>query len=211
MRVPGRVADEGSSLVEATVALAVIAVVMASSAPFFVQSIVSVAASRDRQAAVRLADEAMERARAIKSSAVLSGRGRLRSTAQWAAAPAAAQALLAGLTLDWDPDVLLPANAGDAAPLPTSPRAFMVNRVPYALTFYVGRCRQQGGSGTAERPCERSDLADPAPLRQDVAMFEVVITVTWPHNSCASRSCIYVTSMLISGGNDPVFTIRVGS
>ena len=203
--------EDGFTLVEVSVALGIVALVMSALAPFLVQSVGFVAYSRDREAAVRVADDAIERVRALKGSAVLAGRDPISSAAQWAAAPAAARPHLDRLTPGWDTDPLLPANAGAAAALPTAPQQRVVNNVRYTQQWFVGRCRAQGGSGAADRPCRASALADAAPARPDVTMYEIVVAVTWPHRSCPAGRCAYVTSTLLSNAGDPVFTVTGGS
>ena len=52
--------DEGFTLVEILVALAVLSITLVASTPFFVGSLQSVNKQRTRQAAIQLADTAME-------------------------------------------------------------------------------------------------------------------------------------------------------
>jgi prepilin-type N-terminal cleavage/methylation domain-containing protein len=199
--------DDGFTLAEIVVALGIAAVVLAGVTPFIVSCVARLNVDRQRQAAVRLAADAVERARAVDGAAVLAGRGNSSSAAQWAAAPAEARPYLDRLQRAWDPDPSLPANSGAAAIVPTSGRPVTLNGVTYQQNWYLGWCRQQGGPGAAERTCESPTLPDPAPGRVDVPMIVLVVAVTWPDRQCTGGRCAYVTSTYVSGTDDPVFPV----
>lgn len=190
-------------------AIALIGTVMAALTPFFAQSLALTGQQRAKQVAVQVAGDAVERTRAVKGSSLLSGRGQTRSTQQWSAAPTAVRPYLDTMKLDWDP--LLPAgsDAGESAPLPTSPHLVMVNGVVYMQHWYVGRCRQQvlAASG-AQQACEHPDNPDPDPAAADVPLLSLVVAVTWAHKGCVNSRCVYVTSTLVSPAVDPVFNLN---
>jgi len=144
---------------------------------------------------------------ALKSSALLTGRGEIRSTAQWNAAPAEVVPYRNAMKLVWDP--LLPATsqAGSQAALPTSPVVVTVNGVDYSQSWYLGRCRQQAGS-IAGSACENPDTPDPDPTRADVFFIQVVVAVTWRHRGCTGEQCTYVVSTLVSPVVDPIFNVN---
>ena len=199
--------DDGFTLAEIIVALGIVAVALAGATPFIVSSVGRLDFDRQRQAAVRLAADAAEQARAVDGATVLAGRGSSSSATQWAAAPADVKPYLDRLQPAWDPDPSLPEAGGAAAVVPTSPRPIALDGITYQQNWYVGWCRQQGGAGAAERPCESPALPDPAPGRVDVPVLVVVVAVTWPHRQCTVGTCAYVTSTYVSGTDDPVFSV----
>ncbi|GAA3440881.1 putative Ig domain-containing protein [Planomonospora venezuelensis] len=226
--------DGGFTLIEVMVSMVVIGTVMAALTVFFTNSLTLTSQKRSEQMAVQLAGDAVERARAIKGSALLAGRSETKSTEQWDAVVEADKikrsALRAGqseieIKSTEQPDVALAAvkpyldtmkrasdpvlTTGDAAPLPTRPVAVTVGGVEYEQHWYVGHCRQQGVSATGQtRACEDPGLPDPEPGNVDVLFFRVVVAVTWDHRSCWGGRCAYVTSTLVSPATDPVFYIK---
>jgi prepilin-type N-terminal cleavage/methylation domain-containing protein len=68
--VPAPRGDTGFTLLEVLVALAIISVVLTSMSVFFVRSMTSVTQQGDRQTAVRLASDGMERMREIPGALV---------------------------------------------------------------------------------------------------------------------------------------------
>lgn len=209
-RFDGRTSDVGFSLVEVLVAIVVIGTVMAAVAPFLVQSVNVVGQQRSQQVAVQVANDALERARALDPSSLLAGRGKTETQRQWNAAPAAVTPYLATMLQDWDP--LLPVvpalgveAPGRRAPLPTAPNNVSVVGVPYAQSWYVGKCWQAKAprGTTAAGACGTAH-----PATTDVPFFRIVAAVTWNHRSCAGGSCIYVASTLASIGPDPRFDLN---
>jgi prepilin-type N-terminal cleavage/methylation domain-containing protein len=80
----GRVrADDGFTLVEALVAIGIIGVLMTALTPLLVKSVASVNYQGGRQVAIQVGGDAVDRARALKGSALLSGRGGTAATTQW--------------------------------------------------------------------------------------------------------------------------------
>ncbi|GGK57191.1 hypothetical protein Ppa06_15390 [Planomonospora parontospora subsp. parontospora] len=224
-RVPAPVRGDGEAgftLMEVLVSMAVIGTVMASLTVFFTNSLAFTSQQRSQQVAVQLAGDGIERARALKGSALLAGRGQDRVMAWWNKAtnrdttdPVAqeVQRHLGSAKAGWDP--ALPTGFGDgaSAPLPTEPERVSVNGVEYTRTWYVGRCRQQAsplaGSAT-ERACTDPDprVPDPDPASADVPFFRVVVAVEWRHKGCAAEKCVYVTSTLMSPTSEPIFNVK---
>jgi type II secretory pathway pseudopilin PulG len=198
--------DLGISLIEVMVAIVVIGTVMAAAAPFLVRSVLVVDQQRTRQVAIQVANDALERARALDPSSLLAGRSKLATDDLWSAAPAAVTAYLATMLKDWDPQ--LPADrsvAGGQAPLPTEPNIVSVDGEPYSQRWYVGKCWQAKVSraATVAGACGTAN-----PLTTDVPFFRVVATVTWNHRSCPASGCIYIASTLASIGPDPRFDLN---
>jgi prepilin-type N-terminal cleavage/methylation domain-containing protein len=188
--------DDGFTLVEVLVSLALIGTVMTSLAPFLVRSLAVVADQRSRQVAVQLAGDATERVRARTARAALAGRSLSASEAAWNTAPADVRPYLDTMKLTYDP--LLPAHstAGANAGLPTTPRVVPINGVPYSQSWYLGTCVQPARSGGT---CHHPDTPDP------VRFLRVVAAVTWPDRTCPDGTCVYVTATLLSDAPEPVF------
>jgi prepilin-type N-terminal cleavage/methylation domain-containing protein len=202
--------DSGFSLIEVLVAIFVIGTVMAGVAPFLVRSLVVSVHQRSEQVAIQVANDALERVRALDPSSLLTGRGKIEVERQWAAAPAAVADYLADSTTyvrvgsvehkAWDPELALGSTFGAKAPLPTAPYAVDVNDMRFEQHWYVGLCWQaKATAGTPIGDCERSVA--------EVPFFRVVVAVTWHQRSCPAENCVYVASTLVSRGTDPVFDL----
>lgn len=219
--------DGGFSLIETLVSLAVIGTVMAGTAPFLIRSVTLVSQQRTQQVAVQVANNALERARAISPAALLSGRGLTAVTNQLNGAPAAVRDAL-GLT------TAVPLNlissdtgvtdllAGATAALPTVPQEVTVGGIAYQQNWYVGRCglpkvtigQALPGLSDSGFGC----VAGLANLATTVQYLRVTVAVTWTHKDCttnpaspASRpanECVYVASTLVSAGTDPIFDLK---
>ncbi|GII04164.1 putative Ig domain-containing protein [Planobispora takensis] len=201
--------DSGFTLIEVLIAMAVIGTVMAALAVFFTNSLHFSGQQRDKQVAVQLAGDAVERARALKGTALSAGRSQARTMAQWNSAPAAVRSYLNTTQPAWDLLLNASSGEGDTAPLPTAPNVVKVNGVEYKQYWYVGRCRQQGRPTTAaERACTSPEVPDPAPASVDVPFFRVVVAVTWKDTDCDGGECVYVTSTLMSAAGDALFKIK---
>jgi prepilin-type N-terminal cleavage/methylation domain-containing protein len=178
--------DEGVSLIEVLVSIALVGVVMTAVTSFFLRTVDATNQQRGKQVAVHLADSAVEKVRALKGSGV--AEGRLLGAAS-DVVPAAA-AYLTDVE-QWN----VAASSGILA-LPTTPEAVSVAGLAYERHFYVGRCWQKRAGGAC----------NPAVSNDTVAFFRVVVAVTWRNKGCTSGSCAYVTSTLISSAADePVF------
>ena len=172
-------AEEGHSLAEVLVSIAVISTVMAAVAPFLVKSVSVVGQQRSQQVAIEVANDALERARALDPSSLLAGRGKVETLRQWTAAPAAVAPYLASMIQDWDPLLPVTSDAGLQAPLPTVANPVSVVGTPYAQSWYVGRCWQTKVLTLAAGPCGTAH-----PATSDVPFFRIVAVVTWSHRSC---------------------------
>lgn len=199
--------DEGMSLIETIMALAVVATTMAAMGPFFTRSLQGVSDQRSQQAAVAVANTAIEQVRALKGSSLLAKRGRDKSTTQWNAAPVAIKAgYLNNTQLVWDETIKDAASTlGDEAPLPTTSRTVTVEGISYSRTIYVGGCvvyvtRSDAGTTNCVNP---ATVAPPKDVLQTLRFFRVVVAVTWPgRRDC---QCSFVTSTLVARDPEPTF------
>jgi prepilin-type N-terminal cleavage/methylation domain-containing protein len=194
--------DGGFSLIEVLVSIAVIGTVMAAVAPFLVQSLAVSSRQRSAQVGIQVANDALERVRALDPSSLLTGRSELATTAQWQAAPAVLREHLNGMQRTADPMLALTATSGSQAPLPTVPFVVAVNGIDYAQSWYVGLCWQ------AKAVSAQPAIGDCTATAALVPFFRVLVAVTWQHRSCPAGTCIYVASTLVSKGTDPVFDTK---
>ena len=211
-RTPRVHGDDGFSLLEVLVALGVIGTVMAATTPFLIRSVALVAQNRTQQVAVEVANDALERARALTPSSLLAGRGLTAVQNQFAAAPAAVKSVMsltqtsADVALTTGADLLSGANA----PLPTVPQPVTVGGVQYQQSWYVGRCWQTKADSTLLSTlvgdCQGTPPTGVGVI--SVPFYRVAVAVTWPHKACAANQCVYVASTLVSPSADPVFDLK---
>jgi prepilin-type N-terminal cleavage/methylation domain-containing protein len=198
--------DGGFTLVEVLVAIVVIGVVMSAVAPFLVQSVVVVSQQRDQQVAVQVANDALERARALRGASLLTGRDEQATADQWALGTASAEVkpYLDGMARDWDH--LAVAGNGLKASLPTSPNPVTIGGVVYQQNWYVGRC-WQAKADSAQAKVTVGDCLPATSDPTDAPFFRIVVAVTWPQKSCTG-GCVYVASTLVSIGVDAIFDLN---
>lgn len=202
-RKPG--GDDGFSLVEMVVALAVISVTMLASAPFFVRSLTTVNKQRTGQAAMQLAETAMEQVRGLKGSSLLTGRSLLATQAQFDVAPSVVGPYLQTMQVAADPMIKdATSTAGADAPIPTVAQQITVEGTTYTQNIYVGQCEiyLTGGSTECVYP---KGAAAPADSTQILQFFRVVVLETWPDGTCPNSACGYVATTLVSRASEPTF------
>ena len=198
--------DEGFSTLEMVVALAVLSVTMLASAPFFVNTLTNVNRQRTRQAAIQLADTAMEQIRGLKGSALLTGRSAQATQAQFTAAPAVVAPYLATMQVVGDPMLSATATVGVDAPISTAAQQVTVEGTTYTQNIYVGECEVYL-TGTSECIYPKGAAA-PADTTQILQFFRVVVLETWTdNNACraAGGTCTYVATALVSRASEPTF------
>jgi prepilin-type N-terminal cleavage/methylation domain-containing protein len=194
-RPPGRrTADAGFTMVEVLVSVAVIGIIMTALTTFFISTVSATGRQGQQQAAIQLATDGAERARAIKSSAVVGGRDKVSSDNQWASPVAGVASQLSGMVEAWDSAAVYP--GGASAPLPTTAKTVTVNGIGYGQNWYVGSCWQPATGGD----CVATQVAG------SVAFYRVIVAVTWSDRRCAGSACSYVSSTLLnSASKDPIF------
>lgn len=195
--------DSGFSLVEVMVAIALIGTVMAAAAPFLVKSLAVSNQQRGTQVAIQVANDALERVRALAPLSLLTGRGKTAVEAQWnqarLTAPDTLLAHLDDMQAAWATNVA--DAAGRDAPLPTEPYDIVVNGSDFAQHWYVGLCWQ--AKAVSGHP-----LGDCEPTSGPVPFFRVIVAVTWQQQECPAKGCVYVASTLVNRGADPVFDTK---
>ena len=193
-------AEAGGTLIEFLVAIALVGVLMTALTAFFVTTVSATSQQRGAQAAIQLADDGVERVRALRGSAVTAGRDKVSSDTQWGNPVARVAPYLVDMREAWDPTATFP--AGAIAPLPTTASSITVNSVAYRQNWYVGTCWQPAAGGD----CVAIQTAG------SIGFYRVVVAVTWPDRHCPAATCSHVTSTLLSSAaSEPVFTSGVAA
>jgi prepilin-type N-terminal cleavage/methylation domain-containing protein len=190
--------DAGLTLVEVMVSIAIIGTVMTSLSLYFSNTITATGYQSTRQSAVQLAGSAIEDARSLSATAVVSGRTQVASTTQWNAPVTGVAPYLTDMTMEYDTS----GDTGATVRFPTTGVTVALHSgsstgppINYTQNWYVGRCYQPKGGGS----CVNAQAAGSVPL------LRIVVAVTWTGHGCASSSCHYVTSTMISPDADPTF------
>ncbi|OJF16073.1 hypothetical protein BG844_00955 [Couchioplanes caeruleus subsp. caeruleus] len=195
------------SLLEVLAAMFVIGTVMASIAPFLVTSVALSDRQRADQSAIQVANDAIERVRALSADSLAIGRSKAEVQRQWNEAPEKVGELLESMELTWDDSLSDLSTEGRKAALPTEPIEVEVNNVVYRQQWYLGRCWQSKADATATP----APSATPAPTEScnktvtGVKFLRVVVSVDWKHAACPDQFCLYTASTLISNAEDPTF------
>ena len=190
--------DGGFTLVEVVVSLAIMSVVMTSLTVFMVNSRHSAHYSALRDTAVQLAVEGMEKARAVRGSALLGGRGPCTGACA-AVVSADASALLGSGVTRWDAaaaGTLTVPTAGTQADnsvvnTPDDPEVIRLDGVNYKRYYYVGACFQSGATVAATSlACGSATAA--------ASLARLVVTVAWSGTECPAATCSYSEAALFS-------------
>ncbi len=183
-----RALDEGFTLVEVLVSITLMTIVMAALTAFVVGTGVITSQASGGQSARQLAQDAAEFARALKGSAVITGRAQCGG-ANTCATPVTGVAPYLADVEEWD-------YPSGTAQLPTAGKTITVNSVDYHQHWYVGRCWQKIDGGD----CAKDPNTGP------VMFYRVVVAVSWTDRHCPAAACSFVTSTLISSAaQSPLF------
>jgi prepilin-type N-terminal cleavage/methylation domain-containing protein len=199
--------SEGFSLIEVIVALALILFVMTSSVVFFVSSLHTSSAQQVREAAISLADQATENARAYTvlpltagaAPAILAGRDKGRADSQWTSMPAGAQADEAVSTEVWDSTAT--GSSTPNVPFFTSGPSTTVNKTLYTVNVAIGECWI---STTTAALCNVPTTLPPGAT----PLYRIIVDVHWTAKigeGCPSSGCDYIVSTLRDPSVDPLF------
>jgi prepilin-type N-terminal cleavage/methylation domain-containing protein len=181
--------DAGFSLMEVVVALGIILVVMTFSLAFFIRSMQGTALQQQRQAAVAVADQAMELTRSVPASTLLAGRDGSRVDAQWASP---GSVVISQSVRQFDP-----AATPTSTPLVSFSTTTLVNNVSYPVRTFVDGCYLDS-------------TGDCGPIPNTHLMYRVTVEVRWQpkaDQSCsgAGGACAYVVSTLRDPSPDVPF------
>lgn len=195
--------DEGMSLIEVIVSVALIVFVMTATTAFFIQSMTGASLQQERQAAVAVAAQAMESTRAVPAANLLDGRSQARNAAL-RASPTSVD--LTQSVAAWD-------TAATSASVPTvafSDPSVTVAGVAYNARTFVDRCylpSPAAGVCGASRP----DKSQPACPTATVTgcLYRVSVEVRWTPGrgvTCGGGDCHYLASTLRDPTPDYLFT-----
>jgi prepilin-type N-terminal cleavage/methylation domain-containing protein len=181
--------DDGFTLVEVVVAMALFATVLAATGVLVVRSLTDTGGTSRSITATMIANSALENARNVAAqqgpdgaSALLSG----RTQALVDAVPVADLRLT-----DTEPAYGPASGAGPLVPLTATAT---VDGTPYTVRTLIGTCTRDAAGG----PCDRSPgHTDP------VTLHRVVVAVTWP--ACTSPQCPVTATTLIDTARDPAY------
>jgi prepilin-type N-terminal cleavage/methylation domain-containing protein len=191
--------DDGFTLVETLVSIAVIGVVMTSLTAFFTNSLSIDNQQRGKQAAAQMLDDAMERVRSLKGSGVTAGRDQSSSDTQWTGAPTVVQRYLGDMVEAYDSTAAT--GSGATAALPTAPLPVTVNGLTFYENFYIGQCFQ---------PLDGGACVKAAAQVTDIKLYRIVVQVTWSEKHCPNNGCSLIATSLISGVSiEPLFNSNV--
>jgi prepilin-type N-terminal cleavage/methylation domain-containing protein len=207
--------DDGFTLVEVLISIAIMSTVMLALSTSFVVTVRVTQQQGNKQAAIQAADDAMERARALQVSAMLTGRDKESTTQQWATAtgtgagaiPGISGVLTAGATTDNGViayDTGASTGDGPSATLPTTYMSLTLNGAGYRQYWFIEYCQRKTDQVGADCTSGLS-LVDTAAARY-IPFYRVVVAVTWPDRLCSTGTCAYFSTSLIGERTDePVF------
>ncbi|WP_067496494.1 putative Ig domain-containing protein [Actinoplanes sp. TFC3] len=203
--------DDGFSLLEVIVAMAVIGTVMAGAVPFLARSLSVVNQQRAAQVAIQVANDALDRVRALDPTSLTSGRSATAVATQIARASSTVAAYLQTMAVASDPMLPNSSDAGASAPLPTEPVETTSNGVTFKQEWYVGKCYQSRVSSVVNGVLPIGNcVATQSPV-YNLPFFKVVVAVSWPDKNCKDASCSYIASTTISTGTDAVFDVKTAA
>jgi len=201
--------DEGFTLVEVIVALALLTVTATAALYFFVGGTRAVSHQQQSQNAVVVANEAMELAYGVGAkrdgglSGLLVNRAQADVEAAWASVAGAGLEGYADTYPAWDPAAQPPAGGeepsdNDAVPLL---RTTELNNLEYEALTLIGPCYRS--KTLTDAACGKA-----GPVAPDVApsgfseLMRVMVRVTWHSQSCPDAGCSYQVSSLIDPNSD---------
>jgi prepilin-type N-terminal cleavage/methylation domain-containing protein len=194
--------DSGFTIIEVVMAIALVTIVMTALAAFFVNSASATDSQGQKQTAVQVAADAIDKARSLTGVGLLNQRDKATSDAQWADAttgtnfPGVAP-YLSAVTEAYDTTSGLATNSGYNASLPTDGNTVSLDNLTFTQNWFVGYC--YSGQLTTGGACT-------ATTGLGVTKYlQVVVAVTWKNKACRNSLCSYVTATLISPTPDPLF------
>lgn len=188
-------AEDGFVLLESIVSIGLIVIMMAGLTSFFVSVTGVTNVLRGKQTAAMLADQAIDRIRAMQPTDTYAGRTTAAVNAEWLAAPTAVAAALVNMTKMSD-------DSGSPTKLAISSTQTM-NGITFTATNYLGSC------AVPVAPTDGTNCTNSWPNTVSVANYlRVVVGVTWTDKRCTNGVCSYVTTTLLSTDSDPDFLLN---
>jgi len=184
--------DGGFTLVEVIVALVLMSITMSAVAVMFVGGIKNSSGLQRRQAAVLVAQQALEVARAVGRTAAV-------VDPYWAAAPASvtSSTTVAHSASGCSGSLVVPVQGVPGVTGGVSDPV-RLNGLPYTVNTYIGSCGLEG----AASGCTRTGAG--------ARLYRVVVAVRWTAAGCGA-GCVYTASTLVDPSLDPVYNVRGAS
>ncbi|MES1169521.1 MAG: prepilin-type N-terminal cleavage/methylation domain-containing protein [Leifsonia sp.] len=180
------VRDTGLSLVEVIVAIAIISIVALASASLTINGVALASSTERQQAAVTIANGALETASAQPVASIYSGRKLADVTTAFnanAAVPGVSATNPVG-----DSTIPLPSTQA----LPITPAPITQSGTTYNTTVLIGSCYQPRTGGD----CVKSSATG-------IPLIRVIAVVRWTAGkTCAAGGCFYSATTLIDPGKD---------
>jgi prepilin-type N-terminal cleavage/methylation domain-containing protein len=197
----GRTGDDGFSLMEVIIAIAIISVVAISSVTLTVNGIAAASLQQRRQVAVTIASGAMENVSAQTVATLYDGRTKsdVQSafTANSASPGIAAVGGISPTYQRWDAT----ASSSSTAQVPVSSPVVNRSGTLFTTTTLIGPCYQPLAGGNCTTLSSHPNFTDVVP--GFVSLIRVVVVVRWTAgSSCATSGCYYSTTTLVDPNQD---------
>ena len=182
--------DEGFTLVEVIWALFLLGLLAMGSLGLFINGMKSVAHVQRQQAAVSLANSAMDLARSVSggsvnatgTSGLIKGRSQAETKTTWDAAKAIQLSDTADMTMVWDPEAGL-VTADQWIPVTTTAK---VDNVTYTIDTLIGKCYRLKAASLTSENCV---AVNPAPSAGTyIEMYRVRVVVRWNEGTDARQA-----------------------
>ncbi|SDT78477.1 Ig domain-containing protein [Actinoplanes derwentensis] len=201
--------DEGFSIVELIMAMAVLSIAMAGFGAFFINGTKTVDQQRDQRQAAQLASTAIEQVRALQATALMKDRGKTAVQEQWDEALTKSlfkdrlKPYLDSMAIGYDEN----ATGGADAPISTSTMTQTINGTDFKQTIFVGTCEVYY-AWTEQCVDPATATRVPADETQKLKYYRVVVLESWSQQGCAGDQCGYLASTLVSRVAEPQFDIK---
>lgn len=193
-----RRSDDGFSLVEVIVALALLAVITMPASLLFIQSMQTSKMDEQRQSAAMIANETLEVVRSRNPTTLMNGRKATDVDTQWKNPGPI------NLANTNEPTLV---DTGGTTVIPATAQTSTVGGVKYTVNTIIGTCYAPTGTpNSITTSCDKTNAAGTSP------MYRVAVSVSWSAGrgySCPTKTsglCSVVTDTLIDPAlGDPQF------
>lgn len=198
--------ESGLTLIEVIVAIALIGIVSAAAISFFIKGVATVSDQQRRQAAVTLANSAIDKARSVTASPVdgagtsglVKGRAPAAVATSWASAVAFDPADVSDMNQSSDPGSAV-ATSDQWVPITTQS---VVDKQTYTINTLIGTCFRPKAATSADANCTKTS-AEQGGI-ETIKMYRVRVVVTWAENKSATPRS-YRLATLIDPSVDAVW------
>lgn len=206
--LPGRrlkSGDDGMTLIEVIVSLALLITVMATTAGFFTTSLKQSNGQTQAQEAAVLADQQLDYTRSVAGTSLLNGRTQTQVNAVTASPGSVnlsndiiAAPWPSGSNGNYDPTAT--GSSTQAVPITIPPQT--INGTAYTITTFIDQCYvAYGANGTCTTTNSNNGW-----------VYRITVDVSYQlggGRSCGASGCQFVASTLRDPGSDPCFNVNV--